>query len=590
MAVKYDKILGKMRESDESDSRAADSAAQAAASALLAEQSAQAAQWACNTASLSSCLYMSVKYDGVYRSFKWADPEDVTVNGSTVAHWVKTVLVRKAGTEYPQNVDDGEILTYTESGTDHGKNHFKNTAFTDITATGGEDYRYKLFSVTDNDVWNNLDNNAYPNLDTMSGDEIAGMELEACTQLSTILDDTSVSLSWKDPDDIVLYGATLAVWDETVLVRKEGTEYPADVNDGTVVASTSRAEGNKNAYLTEPIRDTGLSADTEYRYKLFSKTAAGTWNNQEKNAYPTANTYSYAMMQNIVRSGRAEELLPVGTVFEVYHGDFVRADGTSLYYRVIGHDIMELEDPSLQHSMLCHPTEALFQAPYDNNEAEYAKTIDETAQEGKTYYAIVNQQYTALAAGTDYQINEAVPTVNGIVTWYEKNKSGRTSGSNNPVESNARQWMNSDKPAGQWFEKQTIWDTVSSTLANRNGFLYNLDPDFLAVCAAAKVKTKFANVDGGGIATTYDKFFFLSNTQVDGTANSGVMEDIHAPFFATAQDRILKLFNTGTNTVWWLRCPGVINAYRVTCVSASCSLTSNYAYYAYGFAPACVIA
>ena len=108
--------------------------------------------------------------------------------------------------------------------------------------------------------------------------------LAACSGMGEILEENAFTMTWIDPDDVTLNGATLAEWNQTVLVRKVGS-YPADHTDGTVIATTSRALGNKNAYRSTGFTDSERETGTTYYYKLFSQTTAGVWNNLTGNQF-----------------------------------------------------------------------------------------------------------------------------------------------------------------------------------------------------------------------------------------------------------------------------------------------------------------
>ena len=95
------------------------------------------------------------------------------------------------------------------------------------------------------------------------------------------------------------------------------------------------------------------------------------------------------------------------------------------------------------------------------------------------------------------------------------NIQSRELGSNNYAESAIRQWLNSDKPASQWWTPQTVWDRPPNSDNTMNGFLCDLDPDFLEVIGKTKVITAEGYLQGeDDTYTTEDYFFLLSFTQV----------------------------------------------------------------------------
>ena len=61
--------------------------------------------------------------------------------------------------------------------------------------------------------------------------------LSSCSNLGFYISETSVTISWTDPDDVELNDSILAEWDKTVLVRKENS-YPTSPSDGIVMTTT----------------------------------------------------------------------------------------------------------------------------------------------------------------------------------------------------------------------------------------------------------------------------------------------------------------------------------------------------------------
>ena len=97
------------------------------------------------------------------------------------------------------------------------------------------------------------------------------------------------------------------------------------------------------------------------------------------------------------------------------------------------------------------------------------------------------------------------------------NAFGRLYDSNNWKESAIRQWLNSDKPAGEWWSPQNPWDRPPNEVSTMNGFMYDLDPDFKSVIGKTQITTKYLNIITGAIDSTYttdDYFFLLSTSQI----------------------------------------------------------------------------
>ena len=410
------------------------------------------------------------------------------------------------------------------------------------------------------------------------------VELAACTGMGIRRTDGGTLMTWIDPDDVTLNGSVLARWDRTVLVRKSGS-YPENPEDGETVAETSRAEATKNQYRTDGFLDKSEEGKT-YFYKLFSQTTAGVWNDSDGNRYPESETMSWGMVQSFVRAGKGPEFFPVGTVFVVDHPEYVHQDGTGLWFRVVGHDQVQAQDETLTHSMCLDMVDCLFSASYDAAEAQYALTEDTTAQALKTYYTLDGSTFTALVEGTDYEIGDPVP----VASWYEKNLDGRqNNGSNNPVQSNQIQWFNSSGAANQWFTPQTIWDTCKVELLNRNGFCRYIDPEFLQIVQPAKLITALSNKEVGGSVVHYARFFGLSLTQVFGSPNNNIPENIHLEYYKNGGDTKKTMKDSSSYISWWLRSPDS-GTYSVRHLRASGDTIIDAAVVLLAYSPACIIA
>ena len=173
-------------------------------------------------------------------------------------------------------------------------------------------------------------------------------------------------------------------------------------------------------------------------------------------------------------------------------------------------------------------------------------------------------------------------------------------GSNNNAESAIRQYLNSDEASG-WWKKSNKFDmpTHSSPAA---GFLYGLDPSFVAVLGAVKKRTRYhvENVGDPDYRDTEETVFTASMSEVGFGANSGVWETPPAadgtpkqepyPLFKDAvnADRI-KYLNDSAR-LWWLRGANPGDAINVLDVRTDGSLSYDDAYYARGAVPGlCII-
>lgn len=91
-------------------------------------------------------------------------------------------------------------------------------------------------------------------------------------------------------------------------------------------------------------------------------------------------------------------------------------------------------------------------------------------------------------------------------------------GDNRYATSALRQYLNSDKPKGEWWTAQTKWDIAPDQLNSIDGYLCGFDPEVLAILKPVKVVTYCNTVTKTGIAqvkdVTYDKVMLISLEQM----------------------------------------------------------------------------
>ena len=83
--------------------------------------------------------------------------------------------------------------------------------------------------------------------------------------ITTFANETT--LTWTDPQDVVISGITFAKWDGTKVVRKIGSA-PASVDDGDLVVDCKV----RDQYSSTGFTDTGLTYGTTYYYRFFPYT------------------------------------------------------------------------------------------------------------------------------------------------------------------------------------------------------------------------------------------------------------------------------------------------------------------------------
>ena len=191
----------------------------------------------------------------------------------------------------------------------------------------------------------------------------------------------------------------------------------------------------------------------------------------------------------------ADEELPAGT----YH------------FTVAGDTWLSSENGKVIQFTLTQPIPAGGQLVYANTEG-YNKEI-------------AGQNICTYASPTSFTAIETVALSEGS----EGTDLGRTDGKGNLNHhqrafrgcgrwktSMLRQYLNSAKPAGEWWTKQDKWDRASSFISSCAGYLVGFDADFLAIIKPVKVQTaRDTVVYDGGTDVTYDMFFPISLEQLN---------------------------------------------------------------------------
>lgn len=176
-------------------------------------------------------------------------------------------------------------------------------------------------------------------------------------------------------------------------------------------------------------------------------------------------------------------------------------------------------------------------------------------------------------------------------------------GSNNYAQSAIRVWLNSDKTKGQYWCAKTKFDRPLSWTNSYDGFMKSLPADFLAAVGTAVIPCRtnsvfeIDSVDGEKFLKneTYnlqDKFFLLSRPEIYGDWDSETYKDgelLEYYQWSVNTERI-KYDVIGSAHNCWLRSPDPVNGNNERGVSTSGVLGNFGALYAYGVAPACIIA
>lgn len=214
----------------------------------------------------------------------------------------------------------------------------------------------------------------------------------------------------------------------------------------------------------------------------------------------------------------------------------------------------------------------------------------------------------------DKTVLETVSTINkgqegtllGVMTAYgDENLNGiqqMAYGDNRYATSAIRQYLNSDKPKGEWWTAQTKWDIAPDQLSQIDGYLCGMDPELLSVLKPVKVVTYCNTVTATGQKQvkdiTYDKVTLISLEQMyiePQDAGEGEAHEYYKELNGTAKKfqwwqtyEILKTFaveNPTSPQSVRLRSAYRSSAYGTWNVYSSGSVFNTSASYAYRPAP-----
>ena len=184
--------------------------------------------------------------------FKWTDPDDLIVAGSTLAAFSGTILVRKAGSK-PVSRRDGTVVLDSKV-----RNAYQNTYFCDSGLTDGIIYYYKFFTYTTQNVYTDLNENLVELTPVSTAPaNVSGMSVAAAGNGKIIL-------KWADPDDTTKDGITTVAWGGSKVIYKKDSA-PTSESDGTLVLNST----TKNAYKSTGLTISGLENGATYYFAIF---------------------------------------------------------------------------------------------------------------------------------------------------------------------------------------------------------------------------------------------------------------------------------------------------------------------------------
>ena len=343
-------------------------------------------------------------------------------------------------------------------------------------------------------------------------------------------------------------------------------------------------------------------------------------------------------IQNVVRSGIAEEVFPVGTLLSARHSKY-----GNVWFEVVAHNLYESAASKALNTMTLMCVTALDNVQYDAREAFFTFSKEWTGgntDPGKRYFTLpktigsweagyyaINITQKTIPKGAQLVIlgDSTTPLKKCTVELYESATSasplGTCSwvedgsyqisaigdvndwdrvayGSDNYKESAIRQLLNSTAEAGSVWTPQTKFDRAPSWASTHDGFARGFEEEFLAAigkvfvpCAANNTyESPDSTTMVGEKYTVIDKFYLASQREIFGTSSDIVADDSSIfPYYegATNVDRIK--YREGAAVHWGLRSPTSWDDFNVRYVSSDGSVSSNGAMHSIGIAPLCTI-
>ena len=156
------------------------------------------------------------------------------------------------------------------------------------------------------------------------------------------------------------------------------------------------------------------------------------------------------------------------------------------------------------------------------------------------------------------------------------NSDRRSYGNNRYIWSNLHQWLNSNKPANQWYTSQHGADAPPN-YANQNGFLNQWTEKEIKSLELANWTVTKSSVDGSGSETFRSRVTLASTTELGLESGTG----------GGRLDIMNSNGDRGLGSFYWCRTPHLSFADSVRGVNGAGSLYFERASYAFGVRPLC---
>lgn len=543
---------------------------------------------------------VSIKNGNGKVSITWTDPNDVTLEGVTLSTWAGTKLVMNES-NYPTNENDGTVILNSTT-----RNQYQSTAYTVTGLTNNKTYYFALFPYSTDGIYN------YSETGRLLG-KPSLVKLDPCTNIKATATMGKVTVTWTDPAATKTENGITATWQKTVLIYKQGTTAPTDINDGTIAVE----ETTRNQYQSTGYEVTSLIDGNDYSFSLFTIST--------DSAVSDATSVSAKLYATLTVTTEEASLygktVTVTSDGQKVTGTFSNSGSVTLRIPWIGNTVVSSTDGTDTTTATVNIAEygnsynvelsfikivtfadgtdaeimAMIEAHYNNkiNIADYwavgdIREIGLSAMSA-TYVGESHLSGTYKFAIADFDHDDLTTPLNGhtkaAVTLTQVDCLMDINNRNNPVhgESNAENgYMNSGNTnVGGWKEcARRKWC---------NEIYYNAIVGLKDIVKEVNKKTSAGN-QSTTIETTADKVFLLSEIEIFGNKKySAAVEGNQYQYFknATANRYKLPKWNSRyyLSNIWYQRSPCSLNSYSFCTVDNQGQENHYNASASFGIAP-----
>lgn len=532
-------------------------------------------------------------------SISWTDPDDVTLEGITLSTWAGTKLVMNES-NYPTNENDGTVVLDSKT-----RNQYQSTGYEVTGLTNNKIYYFALFPYSTDGIYN------YSEAGRLLG-KPSLVKLDPCTDMNATATMGKVTVTWTDPNATKTENGNTATWQKTVLVYKQGTTAPTDVNDGTIAVE----ETTRNQYQSTGYEVTSLIDGNDYSFSLF---AISTDSAVSDATSVSANLYATLTVTTEEASlyGKAVTVTSGG---KEVTGTFSNSGSATLRIPWLGNTTISATDGTDTTTATVNIAEygksynaelsffkivtfadgtdeeiaAMIDAHYNNkiNIADYwavgdireiglsamsATYVGESHLSGAYKFAIADFDHDDLTTPINGHTKAAVTLTQVDCLMDVNNRNNPTNGSSNTE----RGYMNSSNTnTGGWKScDRRKWC---------NEIYYNA---IVGLKDIVKEVNKKTSVGGGKstIVTTADKVFLLSEIEIYGSIEySAAGEGNQYQYYKNSvanRYKLPKWIYNKVSSVWWLRSPSVGYYVQFCITSDNGNNDHDEAHYPCGIAP-----